>query len=492
MATANKKASTKSKSEPKAKTQNKSKPRSRVKYQTPLEHKAIGAGHALILWFLSIEKLGAMTAKNRDELLKKPDLYKDITEENSYSQANMSNRLSEPVPEHFEESALVEQLRQQFIAMDQTEGKRLEQAFSIAERQAHPQELIALGNRLKIEQKKQKETIRKRVERAVEELERSGLIHDSPLSRAVKKGERPDLSKQHFPRYVFNSERFHTHMRVFTRDSLLAQVLPEQFIEALFVTESDHAENSGAHTEAQQLLQKLFDRSKYQRGMKKVARVEFNTQGFAPIYRELQREHFETILDALINERQVNLEYKKDKATEPGVYRFSPVGLVFYRAKCYLLGKREEPEQNILKKLLVQRIQSIEATDLPINECCKRFNLQQYLESGFFEFSDQAYDFTSSNPPQPSHRIDLHIKCANQTTYNRMTDIFATAKTTSIDSAEKADSSPHQMKFKTAWTTELEHFLLGESYLVEVIAPEALRQVIKKRILDAAKRYGKE
>ena len=91
----------------------------------------------------------------------------------------MSNRLSEPVPEHFEESALVEQLRQQFIAMDQTEGKRLEQAFSIAERQAHPQELIALGNRLKIEQKKQKETIRKRVERAVEELERSGLIHDS-------------------------------------------------------------------------------------------------------------------------------------------------------------------------------------------------------------------------------------------------------------------------------------------------------------------------
>ena len=102
-----------------------------------------------------------------------------------------------------------------------------------------------------------------------------------------------------------------------------------------------------------------------------------------PIYRELQREHFETILDALINERQVNLEYKKDKATEPGVYRFSPVGLVFYRAKCYLLGKREEPEQNILKKLLVQRIQSIEATDLPINECCKRFNLQQYLESGF-------------------------------------------------------------------------------------------------------------
>ena len=76
-----------------------------------------------------------------------------------------------------------------------------------------------------------------------------------PIERAVKKGERPDLSKQHFPRYVFNSRKIsYTHAGVYPGFTAGAGTTGAIHRSAVRHRE-DHAENSGAHTGAQQLLQ---------------------------------------------------------------------------------------------------------------------------------------------------------------------------------------------------------------------------------------------
>ncbi len=231
----------------------------------------------------------------------------------------------------------------------------------------------------------------------------------------------------------------------------------------------------GAQRERMQRRLERFQNTPFGRWIRKIRRINHNSFGFHQ-YRQVKDGIYRTLSDALLHETKVKLTYQTNSSERDQVVYFSPLGLVLFGANVYLVGKYGGEKNHDVRRLLVSRIIAIEATDYPISALCKDFDLDAYVDGGFFEFSDLSYDLRPAQRNQRPPLQEVVIRCRSDSTFDRMKEVLNFYP-------EKTNPSDNTITVMAHVSPELETFLLGEGARIEVLAPSDLRQ----RIADALK-----
>lgn len=182
-------------------------------------------------------------------------------------------------------------------------------------------------------------------------------------------------------------------------------------------------------------------------------------------------EHIETLYQAIIDQRPVELCYQSFRARSASTFNFHPHYLKEYRNRWFVLGvkKRKAP----VLTLALDRIVSIEACDRPYVAKDERFALPEF-------FKDVVG--VTVNPDGKTERVLLFAD-SQTAPYIRTKPLHYSQRV--------EETRPDGMVFslRVQLNYELEREILGFGDRVRVLSPERLRRRIKQCLMHALDQY---
>lgn len=185
----------------------------------------------------------------------------------------------------------------------------------------------------------------------------------------------------------------------------------------------------------------------------------------------LGMEHFDFLLDAILQHQPVRLEYKP--YNKDAYYSdIHPYLLKQFNDRWFLIARTEGYDS--LTNFGIDRIQSVQRLDIPF--CPVGFNLDEYFA-----------DFIGVSRSVDKPIEDIFIRISNSR--------FDYIKTKPIHDTQKEihamkDENSHVIKLQLQVNRELEAKILSLGNDAEVLEPESLRDIIKSKIEDLFKKYS--
>ncbi len=180
----------------------------------------------------------------------------------------------------------------------------------------------------------------------------------------------------------------------------------------------------------------------------------------------------DTVTEALLSERQVEIRYRRSNDSEAQVWRIHALGLV-QRGRVFYLAARVFDYQDP-RTLALHRIERAVMLADPV-EMPEGFSLDRWLEEGAMDIGDGGSLRLVAEFHEGAGRHLLESPLADD------------QETQPLDA--KSDSL--RVTATVRDTEQLRWWLLGFGGKVEVIGPAALRKDIAARLRKAAARYGR-
>ena len=316
---------------------------------------------------------------------------------------------------------------------------------------------------------RQQDAIRKDVERRLKKLVERELVVSWANGRSTL--------------YALNKDASIFDLFLLAKEKILASVLPRSFVFALDNLAHD-AEDTECRSHQRAMNDTLFKNMQYQQWVRKIRRLNSNIMGQRQYALDDERgkDVFIAICNALFWEKKLKIKYcskSSDYASEKYKY-VSPLGLVFFQSESYLICKFGGSHFNDVRKLAVSRFWEVEVSEYPISEKCHDFDLDTYIEGGYFQFSDQVYPLAGGKNLRAVKRERVILKCHSDSTFDRILEMF--------DAPHLGDEE-NSIQVETVISYELVKWLLSQHGLVEVLAPIQLRKEIKNYLTNALARY---
>ncbi len=210
-------------------------------------------------------------------------------------------------------------------------------------------------------------------------------------------------------------------------------------------------------------LFKAEDLEKYQSLAKRIC--------FAPAAtRPVKPEIWENILQALMDDQRLELEYQKSGTGPVAKRRFDAFGLIVRDRDWYLYGYCHLRKCRLTLALpFIRKAELVDDYfDLP-----KEFDLKQYAKSGFQGLQSDG---------QPEHEVILR--------FAPDVAVLAASKPMSAEQKEKTESSGHlRVSFLTTAIFRVEREVLAWGDKVEVLAPKELREKVAEVVRGMGRIY---
>jgi hypothetical protein len=216
-----------------------------------------------------------------------------------------------------------------------------------------------------------------------------------------------------------------------------------------------------------------FKKTSFYQWTKKFRVINHNCHAFKQ-YEDIGDHIYNTINKSLYLERKLKITYQPPGKDWDPTYYFSPVGLVIYRATPYLIGKAGGSDKSTLVMLRVSRIIKAELSNYPISDKCRHFDLDTYIESGFFEFGDQAYDLNHPQGNRTFGRSRIVLKIHKDELFDQTHR--------QLRACQRLDPANNIIEFESYLSPELEKWILSETPWIEVLEPEELRKSVRWRL----------
>jgi len=182
---------------------------------------------------------------------------------------------------------------------------------------------------------------------------------------------------------------------------------------------------------------------------------------------QIDAEVLQTVQDALINEKQINVTYQKPQSAEIQEWRLHPLGLVQRGTVSYLVCTMFDYDNPILCAL--HRMKSAELLKEPIN-LLEDFSLDEYIDKGALHFgSGKLIKFEAI-----VHPLLLD---------------FLKESPLSDDMVTTSKNDIHKIKATVSETWQFDWWIKSQGSLIEVLKPLALRKKIKVDLINALKQY---
>ena len=184
-------------------------------------------------------------------------------------------------------------------------------------------------------------------------------------------------------------------------------------------------------------------------------------------------EHLDTIYQAILKKKSLQIAYQSFRARQPSTFVFNPYLLKEYRNRWFVLGIKDG--FNDLQNLALDRIEELAVSSLPYRPN-DRYDLQNYYQ--------QVIGVTVNENIRP---IEIHIFVAkSDAPYVITKPLHPSQKVLETSSEGIKIAITVQQNF------ELERVILGFGENMEVLKPARLRQRIKEKLQQAVKHYEKE
>ena len=180
----------------------------------------------------------------------------------------------------------------------------------------------------------------------------------------------------------------------------------------------------------------------------------------------------DTVTEALLSERQLDIRYRRPRDTQPQHWRIHPLGLV-QRGRVFYLAVRMFDYKEV-RMIVMHRIERATMLADPV-QAPEGFSLDRWLEEGAMGFGDGG-----------SMRLvaEFHEGAGRHLLESPLSE---DQETTALD----ADTEGLRVSATVRDTEQLRWWLLGFGGKVEVIGPAALRRDIAARLRAGARRYSK-
>ncbi len=181
-------------------------------------------------------------------------------------------------------------------------------------------------------------------------------------------------------------------------------------------------------------------------------------------------EHYETLLDAWIQRRQVRLEYESASERKRIATLFCPYRLVFSRRSWYAIGRSSI--DRAIRMYNIGRIVSVQLLDgtykIPV-----RFNLERYLGDAWHLIRE------------PQQRHEVVIRFQPQVARN-----VAEVRWHRTQTCRWLDDGSLEFRVTVEGLSEILWWILGYGDQAEVLAPPQLRTMLRDRVARMQHTYG--
>lgn len=187
---------------------------------------------------------------------------------------------------------------------------------------------------------------------------------------------------------------------------------------------------------------------------------------------EVNADALREIQDALLNDEQVEAEYRSASTGEAKPMTLNPLALVQRGPVTYLVAtafKYHDP-----RLFAMHRFSSAKRSYLP-SEKCEGFDIDAYIAQGGLQFG---------NPEADCGEIEL-----NALVEEGLARILAETPLAAEQKLEQEHDGRWRLRATLHDTMQLEWWLLSQCTSVEVVEPSALRERIAGRLHEAASRY---
>ena len=185
---------------------------------------------------------------------------------------------------------------------------------------------------------------------------------------------------------------------------------------------------------------------------------------------EISPNILDTVYEAVLTNKMLNIEYQASKDSEIKKYEVNPLGLVFRDASIYMVSTLWKYED--IKQLVLHRIKKATITEKS-KRSPKGFSLDEYIDSGEFGFK------------QNDKVIKLKVY------FDKYTVSHIRETKLSEDQVIKDQEDGRVLLTATVLDTyELRWWLMGFGDDVEVISPKRLRNEFKSMAEKLVKRYS--
>ena len=175
-----------------------------------------------------------------------------------------------------------------------------------------------------------------------------------------------------------------------------------------------------------------------------------------------------SVYDALLRDKQLELDYRPRGSKGNIQYRINPIGLVVRDGVIYLVASLVE--NDAIRQFVLHRIKSAQVLDYPATSP-RGFDLDEYIAKGGFGWPT-------------GRKIRLVAK------FNRgPADTLAETPLSPDQSIRKLDEDRFELTTTVLETKELHWWLLSFGPEVEVVEPKSLRALMRKLVGTSAKRY---
>lgn len=207
--------------------------------------------------------------------------------------------------------------------------------------------------------------------------------------------------------------------------------------------------------------------AKMSRWPKKV-RVIPNGLAFRPP--KVPRLLLDRVYNALLEERRLEVRYRRRGADAPKDYEVSPLGLVLRDGALILVCTFWDYDN--INQLLLHRMKRVEIVDKPVNQP-RGFNLDAFIAEGHIGFR------RGDKPLRLRALIDQRIATGLE------------ESPLSDDQTLAATADPHWLELRATVpdTTALRTWLRGHGSMAEVLKPKRLREEMAADAAALAKRY---
>lgn len=179
----------------------------------------------------------------------------------------------------------------------------------------------------------------------------------------------------------------------------------------------------------------------------------------------------DTIYEALLTNKRINIEYQASKDSEIKEYEVNPLGLVFRDASIYMVSTLWKYED--IKQLVLHRIKKAEISD-EAKRTPKGFNLDEYIDSGEFGYK------LNEKPIKLSVLFD-------KSTANHLIE----TKLSEDQVIKDQEDGKVLLTAMVQDTQELRWWLMGFGDDAEVVSPKRLRNEFKLMADKLVKKYSR-
>lgn len=182
-------------------------------------------------------------------------------------------------------------------------------------------------------------------------------------------------------------------------------------------------------------------------------------------------EHLETVINAIKAHHTLQMNYQKFSDPEPYSTFIEPYCLKLFHQRWYLLGKSEKRNGN-LSIYALDRISELKETEQEF-KLDPDFDAETFFKNYFGVIPDQ----------------NVQVEHIVLRAYHPMDNYLRTLPLHHSQQEIDTEKESALFEYYVAPTRDFIQAILNEGHELEVVAPESLREIIRKELMDTMERY---